>query len=356
MKKNSGIFLPILLAIFIGIGMTLFAQDAPNRKIFEELKTEMQNYKDNNVFPAMAQWKEKLDKAMSAEDLATLNTLRQKASELRKIRMEEMKAKREEMPAKREEMRNNKEKMSRAEIKAMMKEMKEERKESQEEMKAIGEQVKPLAEKYNEVLTSITAEAKDKSEEWKNGMKKIHESWKAKYESELDNMKNAGRRGKRDFKRERKGMKREMKNEFDLNSDRAVIKFMLWDGEKLDEMPRHMPGGPMMRPDDAPEHSFMNSVEETSAFANNVMNYPNPFEEKTNIFFTLQSGEDVNITLIDNTGNTVGTIFSGKLEAGEHSIEFNAGSSDFKDITSGTYIYRIKAGNSIKAGKMMLSR
>jgi Secretion system C-terminal sorting domain len=78
-------------------------------------------------------------------------------------------------------------------------------------------------------------------------------------------------------------------------------------------------------------------------------NYPNPFNPTTTIKFNLPQAAEVNLTVYNILGEKVMTLANGMLEAGFHSVEFNA-----SNLASGTYIYRLQASNFVETKKMML--
>jgi len=84
-------------------------------------------------------------------------------------------------------------------------------------------------------------------------------------------------------------------------------------------------------------------------------NYPNPFNPTTKIKFTIPSVEtsrrDVFTTLkvYDILGNEVATLVNEEKPAGSYEIDF-----DGTKISSGVYIYRLKAGLFTDAKKMIL--
>ncbi len=78
-------------------------------------------------------------------------------------------------------------------------------------------------------------------------------------------------------------------------------------------------------------------------------NYPNPFNPSTTIKFSLPNKSFVNIKVYDITGREVAILLDGEKEAGTYSINFNA-----SNISSGTYFYRISAGNFVQVKKMLL--
>ena len=77
--------------------------------------------------------------------------------------------------------------------------------------------------------------------------------------------------------------------------------------------------------------------------------YPNPSNPKSNIDFQLPEKTMVNISVYDLTGRLVSELVNEVLEAGIHTAEFNG-----SGLSSGTYIYRITAGNFTEVKKLVL--
>lgn len=87
-------------------------------------------------------------------------------------------------------------------------------------------------------------------------------------------------------------------------------------------------------------------------FVNNFtlyQNYPNPFNPSTTITFIISQKEFVTMKIYDIVGNEIAVLLSEEKPAGSHSIEFNA-----SRLASGTYIYKLQAGNNIQTRKMLL--
>jgi hypothetical protein len=63
--------------------------------------------------------------------------------------------------------------------------------------------------------------------------------------------------------------------------------------------------------------------------------------------FSLASPARVVLNVYDFRGKLVATPFSGKLTAGQQLIPFNT-----NNISAGVYMYRLRAGNTVKAGKI----
>ncbi len=78
-------------------------------------------------------------------------------------------------------------------------------------------------------------------------------------------------------------------------------------------------------------------------------NYPNPFNPTTNIRFSLPEAAKVKLVVYNLIGEKVAELVNGKMEAGKHSVVFNA-----SELTSGVYIYKIVTPNFRKSMKMLL--
>ena len=78
-------------------------------------------------------------------------------------------------------------------------------------------------------------------------------------------------------------------------------------------------------------------------------NYPNPFNPSTAIQFSIPKTDFVSLKIYDVLGNEISELINEIVPAGEHTINFNAGS-----LTSGIYFYRLVTGDYFKTNKMTL--
>ncbi|MFQ5582972.1 MAG: FlgD immunoglobulin-like domain containing protein [Calditrichia bacterium] len=85
-------------------------------------------------------------------------------------------------------------------------------------------------------------------------------------------------------------------------------------------------------------------------------NYPNPFNPVTVISYQLTGSSDVELTIYDILGQPVKNLVKGKQPAGYYDAEWNGKDNAGKDVSSGIYIYRIKAGKYTATRKMILLR
>lgn len=78
-------------------------------------------------------------------------------------------------------------------------------------------------------------------------------------------------------------------------------------------------------------------------------NYPNPFNPVTQIKFAIPKQEFVNLKVYDITGKEIKTLVNDIKSAGYYIVDFNA-----SDFTSGTYFYKLEAGEFTEVKKMIL--
>jgi len=78
-------------------------------------------------------------------------------------------------------------------------------------------------------------------------------------------------------------------------------------------------------------------------------NYPNPFNPYTKIEFSISATEFVSLKVFDVLGKEVATLVNEEKSLGTHSIEFIA-----SKLSSGTYFYKLQAGEKTEVRKMLL--
>lgn len=82
-----------------------------------------------------------------------------------------------------------------------------------------------------------------------------------------------------------------------------------------------------------------------------LQNYPNPFNPATTINFDLPSDNQVSLKVYDLLGREIANLVNDFRSAGSYSVEFDA-----SNLTSGIYIYELRAGNFIMNKKMLLMK
>lgn len=81
-------------------------------------------------------------------------------------------------------------------------------------------------------------------------------------------------------------------------------------------------------------------------------NFPNPFNPSTVIRFSIPERVKVTLRVLNLLGEEVHREIDGEMmDAGKYEVDFIA-----KGLPSGTYVYRLEAGNFVKSKKMVLSK
>ena len=78
-------------------------------------------------------------------------------------------------------------------------------------------------------------------------------------------------------------------------------------------------------------------------------NYPNPFNPATTIHFALPEAGEVQLTVYDILGRKVDTLVDGYKDAGYYEAVFDAG-----HLSSGVYIYQLRAGDFVETKRLLL--
>jgi hypothetical protein len=78
-------------------------------------------------------------------------------------------------------------------------------------------------------------------------------------------------------------------------------------------------------------------------------NYPNPFNPSTTIAYSIPKESQVSLKIYDVMGREVVEVMNGRQSAGDYNVEFGAAS-----LASGTYFYKLTAGEFISVKKMVL--
>ena len=85
-------------------------------------------------------------------------------------------------------------------------------------------------------------------------------------------------------------------------------------------------------------------------------NYPNPFNPTTSITYALPTQAQVSIVIYDLLGTPVKTLVDKMQVAGSYSVAWDATSTTGMQMPSGTYIYKIIAGNYSRTRNMVLMK
>ncbi len=85
-------------------------------------------------------------------------------------------------------------------------------------------------------------------------------------------------------------------------------------------------------------------------------NYPNPFNPRTTIRYTLDAASPVRLTIYAVDGRLVRRLEDGSREAGEHRVVWDGLDGGGRAAPSGTYLYRLEAGPVRETRTMSLVR
>ena len=85
-------------------------------------------------------------------------------------------------------------------------------------------------------------------------------------------------------------------------------------------------------------------------------NYPNPFNPVTMIKFDLPKSADVVLKIYNILGQEVRTLINKRMPAGYHSVMWDSRNNEGRLVSSGVYLYRLKAGDFVVTKKMILVR
>lgn len=85
-------------------------------------------------------------------------------------------------------------------------------------------------------------------------------------------------------------------------------------------------------------------------------NYPNPFNPNTTVQFSVPKEGLVTVKVFDMLGQEVVTLFSGNAQRGMYTLNWNGRDRSGKNVSSGSYIYRMSANNGefTQSKKMLL--
>ena len=85
-----------------------------------------------------------------------------------------------------------------------------------------------------------------------------------------------------------------------------------------------------------------------------MQNYPNPFNYETLISYTLPRQTDVVLKIFNVLGKEIRTLVQEKQDAGTKTVVWNGKDNSGKLVSTGIYIYSLKAGNDIQRKSMIL--
>jgi len=85
-----------------------------------------------------------------------------------------------------------------------------------------------------------------------------------------------------------------------------------------------------------------------------LSNFPNPFNNQTVIKYTLSKPVEVSLTIYNILGQKVRTLIQDEKQSGTMSVAWNGKDDSGKEVSSGIYFYRLKAGEYSQTRRMIL--
>ena len=89
----------------------------------------------------------------------------------------------------------------------------------------------------------------------------------------------------------------------------------------------------------------------STALENSLSNYPNPFNPTTKINYSTKEKGNVELKIFDLLGSEIATLVNEEKTPGNYEVFFDA-----SNLSSGVYLYTIKAGSFVQTRKMLLMK
>lgn len=85
-------------------------------------------------------------------------------------------------------------------------------------------------------------------------------------------------------------------------------------------------------------------------------NFPNPFNPTTTIRYTLGARRAVQLEIFNLVGQKIRTLVNEEQGAGTHTVSWNGKNDNGRDVASGVFLYRLKAGEFSATRRLILLR
>jgi hypothetical protein len=84
--------------------------------------------------------------------------------------------------------------------------------------------------------------------------------------------------------------------------------------------------------------------------------FPNPFNPRTSVAFTVDRKQRIRLGVFDLTGRPVAQLFAGDLPAGSHTFGWNGLDARGQAVPSGTYLVKLAGDHRQVIHKLTLVR
>ena len=81
-------------------------------------------------------------------------------------------------------------------------------------------------------------------------------------------------------------------------------------------------------------------------------NYPNPFNSQTHIEFTLETGNNISLEIYSVSGQLIRTLVQQYMDKGRHTFVWDGRNDKGNLVSSGTYQYKVTAGQIVKTRQL----
>jgi len=83
-------------------------------------------------------------------------------------------------------------------------------------------------------------------------------------------------------------------------------------------------------------------------------NYPNPFNPTTTIYFSIQNGSKIELSIYNIKGQKIRSLLNDQISSGNHSIVWNGKDDSDKKVSSGVYLYKLHVNDKAELNKKCL--
>ncbi len=102
------------------------------------------------------------------------------------------------------------------------------------------------------------------------------------------------------------------------------------------------------------EAFFLEGSPSTSKVDELKQNFPNPFNPETTITYVLSSAAHVRVNVYNIRGQEVRSLLDESQPRGTHSVRWDGNDKAGREVSSGVYVYRVRAGGQGRSRKMLL--
>lgn len=103
-------------------------------------------------------------------------------------------------------------------------------------------------------------------------------------------------------------------------------------------------------------YDLTSSAKESVVRSASVNSFPNPFADQVTIEYALQQAAQVSLEIFDLQGRRVASFEEGTKGSGSYFVQWNGTDGGGQKAATGTYVYRLTAGDELVSGLIQLAR